>query len=128
MAINFNEDTVWNLRPLALDSVRKEIKGLLILGEEILMAFKTVRDQLVFTNKRIIAIDVQGFTGTRKSFSILPYSRIQFFSIQTPGFGELFADAELFLMFSNKFTAKFCFTDKVDIGQIGRVISEYALR
>ena len=90
-------------------------------------AFKTVRDQLVFTNKRIIAIDVQGITGRRKSFSSMPYSKVQFFSIQTPGFAELVPDSELFLMFSNGFTAKFEFKGNVDIGAIGRMISEYVL-
>jgi len=59
------------------------------------MAFKTVRDQFVFTNKRIISIDVQGITGRRKSFTSLPYSKIQFFAIQTPGFAEIVPDSEL---------------------------------
>lgn len=127
MAINFNEDSIFNLKPIGLDSVRDEIKGLLIFGEEVVMAFHTVRDQLVFTNKRIIAIDVQGITGTRKSFSIIPYSKIQFFSIQTPGFMELVPDSELFVQFSDNFTAKFEFKGKVDIGKLGRVISEYVL-
>ena len=91
------------------------------------MAFQTVRDQLVFTNKRIIAIDVQGITGKRRSYSSMPYSKIQYFSIQTPGFAELIADCELFIMFSNSFTAKFEFKGNVDIGKIGRMISEFVL-
>lgn len=104
-----------------------EIRGLLIEGEEILSAFKTVRDKLVFTSKRIISIDVQGLTGKRKSFSSLPYSKIQFFGIQTPGFLELVPDSELFLTFSNGTTAKFEFKGGVDIGEIGRMISKYVL-
>jgi len=103
------------------------VQGLLINSEEVLYAFQTVRDQLVFTNKRIIAIDVQGITGKRKSFSTMPYSKVQYFSIQTPGFAELFPDSELFLMFSSGFTAQFEFKGQVDIGAIGRMISEYVL-
>lgn len=57
----------------------------------------------------------------------MPYSKNQFFSIQTPGFAELVPDSELFLMFSNGFTAKFEFKGDVDIGAIGRMISEYFL-
>lgn len=127
MPINFNEDSVWNLRAIKPESVRADVNGLLIGGEVIVSAFQTVRDQLVFTNKRIIAIDVQGVTGKRKSFTTLPYSKVQFFTIQTPGFMELFSDTELLLMFSNGFTAKFEFRGSVDIGQISRVISQYAL-
>ena len=127
MAINFNQNSVFNLKPINPGSVRGEVQGLLINGEEVLYAFQTVRDQLVFTNKRIIAIDVQGLTGKRKSFSTMPYSKVQYFAIQTPGFAEFFPDSELFLMFSSGFTAKFEFKGQVDIGAIGRMISEYVL-
>lgn len=127
MAVSFNKDSVWNLKPISVESVRDEVNGLLIDGENIEVAFQTVRDQLVFTNKRIISIDVQGITGKRKSFSTMPYSKIQYFSVQTPGFAELIPDSELFIMFSNTFTAKFEFKGNVDIGKIGRMISKYVL-
>ena len=127
MAVNFNQDSVFNLKPISTDAVRNEVQGLLISGEEICYAFQTVRDQLIFTNKRIISIDVQGITGKKKSFSTMPYSKIQFFSIQTPGFAELFPDSELTLTFSSGLTAESEFKGKVDIGAIGRLISEYVL-
>ncbi len=129
MAINFNSNSVWNLKPINLAEVRDEVNGLLIPGEEAVMAFRTVRDQLIFTNKRIIAVDIQGLTGTRKSFSSLPYSKVQFFSIQTPSVAEILVpDSELFLMFANGFTAKFEFKGNVNIGAIGRMISEFVLK
>ena len=127
MAVNFNQDSVFNLKPISNDQVRGEVDGLLIADEKVEFAFKTIRDQLVFTNKRIISIDVQGITGKRKSFATMPYSKIQYFSIQTPGFMELFPDSELFVMFTNGFTAKFEFKGAVDIGKIGRMLSEYVL-
>lgn len=127
MAVNFNTNSVFNIKPINADAVRSEVDGLLIAGEQIEFAFQTVRDQLVFTNKRIISIDVQGITGKRKSFATMPYSKIQYFSIQTPGFMELFPDSELFVMFTNGFTAKFEFKGAVDIGKIGRMLSEYVL-
>ncbi len=127
MAINFSQNAVFNLKPISTESVRSEVNGLLIEGEKVEMAFQTIRDQLIFTNKRIIAVDVQGITGKRKSFSTMPYSRIQYFAIQTPGFVELIPDAELFVKFNNNFTAKFEFRGSVDIGKIGRMISEYVL-
>ena len=128
MAVNFNQNSSWNLKPISIDAVKNEVMGLLIDEEVVVMAFQSVRDQLIFTNKRIISVDVQGLTGKRKSFSTMPYSKIQYFSIQTPGFAELVPDSELFIMFSNAFTAKFEFKGNVDIGQIGRMISEYVLK
>ena len=83
MAINFNQNSAFNLKPINKESVRGEVMGLLVNGEEIAYAFQTVRDQLIFTNKRIIAVDVQGITGKRKSFTTMPYSRIQYFTIHS---------------------------------------------
>lgn len=125
--INFNKDSVFDLKPISVSDVSGEVNGLLIDGEEIACAFKTIRDQLIFTNKRIISVDVQGITGKRKSFSSMPYSKGQFFAIQTPGFAELIPDSELVLTFSNSFTAKFEFKGDTDIGKIGRMISAYVL-
>lgn len=127
MAISFNRESVFNLSPMPLAEVRDEVNGLLLDGEEMICAFRTVRDQMIFTNKRIISVDVQGLTGKRKSFSSLPYSKIQFFTIQTPGFAEIVPDSELYLMFANGFTAKFEFKGNVDIGKIGRMISQFVL-
>ena len=128
MAINMNKNTAWNLKPIPVESVREEVQGLLIEGEMVIMAFHSARDQLVFTNMRIISIDVQGITGTRKSFGSLPYSKVQYFAVQTPGFAEMFSDSELMLMFSNGFTATFEFKGSVDIGRICRVISKFVLQ
>ena len=127
MAINFNQNSVFNLKPIDPNAVRKEVQGLLVQNESVIYAFQTVRDQVIFTNKRIIAIDVQGLTGKRKSFATMPYSKIQYFAIQTPGFIEMFPDSELYIMFSNGFTATFEFKGQVDIGMIGRMISEFVL-
>lgn len=126
--INFNNNSAWDLKPINVSEVRDEVNGLLIEGEAVACAFKTVRDQLIFTNKRIISVDVQGITGKRKSFSSMPYSKVQFFSIQTPGFVELIPDSELVLTFSNGFVAKFEFKGQTDIGEIGRMISDYVLK
>ncbi len=126
--INFNKNSVFNLKQIDVSNVRNEVSSFLIEGEEILDAFKTIRDQVVFTNKRIISIDVQGITGKRKSFSTLPYSTIQFFEIQTQGFMEIFPDTELFIQYANGFTAQFEFKGNVDICRIGKIISTYVLK
>ncbi|MBR1919394.1 MAG: PH domain-containing protein [Spirochaetales bacterium] len=125
--INFNVDSVFNLVTIPIESIRKEVDGFLVDGEYAVEAFRTVRDQLIFTNMRIISIDVQGLTGMRKSFTSMPYSKIQFFTVQTPGFLEVIADTELDLLFSNGFKATFEIKGKVDIGKISRVISTYVL-
>ena len=57
----------------------------------------------------------------------MPYSKIQYFAVQTPGFAELIPDSELFLMFNNGMTATFDFKGDTDIGWISRLIAGYVL-
>ena len=125
--INFNKDSVFNLKPIDLRDVHNEVAGLLVPGEQMICAFKTIRDQLVFTSKRVISVDVQGLTGTRKSYSSLPYSKVQYFAIQTPSVMEFVPDSELILVFANGMQTRCEFKGGVDIGLIGRMISEYVL-
>ena len=128
MAISFNRNSVFNLKPIPVDSIRNELYGLLINEEFIIAAFQTIRDQVIFTTKRIISIDVQGITGHRKSYTSIPYAKIQYFTVQTAGFLELIPDSELFIMFSNGYTARFEFKSQVDIGGLARIISTYILQ
>ena len=125
--INFNKNSVFHLKPIDESEVRQDVKELFVDGEQIIESFKTVRDQLIFTNKRIIAIDVQGITGKSKSYSTLPYTTIQFFEVQTQGFAEIFPDSELFIQYANGFTAQFEFKGNVDIRKIGKMISSFIL-
>ena len=128
MAINFNQESVFNLSPISINEVREDVHQLLVDGEEIIYAFKTVRDQLIFTDKRIISIGLHGITGTKISYATMPYAKIQYFTVHTPSVAEiLFADSELYIVFNNGFTTKFEFKGDVDIRGIGKLISEFIL-
>lgn len=125
--INISKNSVFNLKPIDENNIRQEVHSLLIPGEEIISAFMTVRDQMIFTNKRVITVDVQGLTGTRKSYSSLPYSKVQFFAVQTPGLIELVPDSELVLSFANGYTATFEFKGNTNILALSQVLAQYIL-
>lgn len=127
MAINFNKDSVINLRPIDPKDVNPVVRNMLVQNETIVAVFKTIRDQLVFTTKRIISIDSQGITGKRTSFASLPYKTIQYYSIQTPGFMEIVPDAELEICFANGVNAKFEFKGNTNIFNIDKAISTHVL-
>lgn len=127
MAINFQKGGIIRLKSSSLEEAKILLEGFLINDETIICAFQTIRDRIMFTNKRIVSVDVQGLVGKRKSYASLPYSKVQFFSVQTPGLTEWFPDSELYLMFSNGFTATFDFHDKVDMGLLARIIGQYML-
>lgn len=102
-----------------------DIQPLLISGEEIIDAYKGIRDYVVFTSKRVIAVNVQGITGKKKDFTSLPYSKIQTFSVETAGVFDL--DSELELFFSGLGLVKFEFTGTSDIVKISHIIANYLL-
>lgn len=120
--IDFKNSNYLKLRKVAPIN---EVNPILISGESIIGSYKSVRDYVVFTNKRIIAVNVQGLTGKKKDYSSLPYSKIQVFSVETAGTFDL--DSELDLWFSGLGLAKFEFSGTSDIVAIGKTIGEFVL-
>ena len=114
-----------NLNGISINEVRPEVQTLMLDGEQILHAFKTVRDQVVFTTKRIFIINVQGITGKKVSYFSYPYSKVQFYGIETAGLLDI--DSELILAFSNGTQLQLEFKTNVDIRAISRTISQYIL-
>lgn len=72
---------------------------LLIEGENFDIGFQLLRDVFIFTNKRLILVDVQGITGRKVEYLSLPYKSISRFSIESAGTFDL--DAELKIWISS---------------------------
>lgn len=107
------------------DTVADGINQLLVPGENIIGCYKGIRDSVTFTDKRVIALNVQGMTGKKKDYTSLPYSKIQAFSVETAGVLDL--DSELELWFSTLGLVKFEFTGSSDIVKIGQTIGGFVL-
>ena len=123
--IDFKNASYLKLRPVSNDTFSSTISPMFVNGEEIIQTFQSVRDGIVFTTKRIFAINVQGITGKKKDFTSLPYSKIQAFSVETAGVLDL--DSELELWFSGMGQVKFEFVASADVSKICRMISEKVL-
>lgn len=98
---------------------------LLIDGEDIQSSFKGIRDMVIFTNKRLIVVNVQGLSGKKKDFSSLPYSKIQAFSVESAGTFD--RDAELELYFSGLGKVRLEFNAKFDVKGFNRFLGSYIL-
>lgn len=123
--IDFNNASFIKLGPAELAAYADELTPLLVPGEELRLAFKGMRDSVVFTNKRLISINVQGITGKKRDYSSLPYSKIQAFSVETAGRFDL--DAELDLWFSGLGRVRLEFKGSADIRGIGQLVGQYIL-
>jgi hypothetical protein len=115
-----------NASEIPVDEVRKELGPLLIEGEQLEHAYKLLRDQIVFTNKRVITVDKQGLTGSKQNVRSIPYRSIRMISKE--GAGILDLDAELVIWIVGDPTPlKFEFSKGVDINQVYTLISRHIL-
>ena len=124
--IDFNSGGFFaRLKKVGNGEFGKIIDDFIIDGEEIIGTYQSIRDRVVFTNKRIIAINIQGLTGKKKDFTSIPYSKITTFSLETAGFFDLDAELEIYMSAVGK--VKFEFTGSTDVKEICKIISTYAL-
>lgn len=118
--IDFENPSFLKLRPVNDSKLERLIQPLLTPGEQVVQAFQSVRDGVVFTDRRVIAINVQGVTGMKKSFTSLPYRRVQAYAIESAGMGDL--DGELQLWYSGLGSVKFELLAGSDLALLCRVI------
>lgn len=119
------DSNTFNLKEINIEKVRKEVMNFLLRDEDIIQAFETIRDQVVFTSKRIFVINVQGITGKKIAYISYPYSKIQYFGIETAGMLDI--DSELIIAFNDGNKLSFDFKRGVDIIEISKTISEFIL-
>ncbi|MDU3137179.1 MAG: PH domain-containing protein [Anaerococcus prevotii] len=119
------DSNTFNLKEINIEKVRKEVMNFLLKDEDIIQAFETIRDQVVFTTKRIFVINVQGITGKKIAYISYPYSKIQYFGIETAGMLDI--DSELIIAFNDGNKLSFDFKKGVDIIEISKTISEFIL-
>lgn len=119
------DSNILNLKEIGLNNIRSEIYNMLVEGEQADLAFQTVRDQVIFTNKRILVVNVQGITGKKVSYFSYPYSKVQYFGIETAGILDI--DCELILAFSNGGKLSFDFKSRVDIRKINSLLANYIM-
>ena len=124
--IDFSKTGIFKLKPIDAKDVLAPIGNFLIDGESVFAAFKSVRDQLVFTNKRIIAANVQGMTGSKVDYTSIPYSKIQTFSVETAGVLDRDCEIEIYISAVGK--VRFEIKGGFDIVTFNKLISSHVLQ
>ena len=91
-------------------------------NENILLYYKHTRDKVIFTDNKIIAIDIQGLTGKKKEFRMFPYTKITSYSVETAGTFDWDSDLKIWVSGVGTFSVKL--GKKIDIIEIGKLLSE----
>lgn len=123
--IDFINPEYIKLNIMDLNKAMEAVKELLVAGEKVEEAFRTVRDKVIFTSKRIIAVNVQGVSGRKIDYTTIPYSKIQTFSIESCGTFDL--ESELNIWVSSVGKIHFEIASGYDIRRINKLLSEYIL-
>lgn len=105
-------------------NVPPEVMEILVDGEVPELAYRTVRDVAVITNKRLIISDRQGLTGKKVEVYTIPFKSIIMYSSENAGMLDMNAELELWTKAGN---FKLNVNKKVDIRKLDRIIGKYIL-
>lgn len=107
--------------------LENELRSILTDDEQIEYAFRLVRDQYIFTNKRLLLVDKQGLTGSKVEYHSIPYRSITHFAVETAGHFD--RDAELKIWLSgNSVPIEKEFKKGSNIIDVQRTLAKYVLR
>lgn len=91
-------------------------------GEDVVAVFKTVRDWIAFTTWRVVYVNVQGITGSKKEYLTVPYRSITAYSIESAGTFDL--DAEIKIYLSGRNPIEFKIGRNSDVGAMQKLMAE----
>jgi len=115
-----------NAGVLEPEKLQADYGKLLTENETIEVGFNVFRDTFIFTNKRLVLVDVQGMTGKKVQYLSVPYGKITKFSIETSGHFDL--DAELKIWIGSEPTPlSKKFNKKVNIYDLQAVLAKHLL-
>ncbi len=112
-----------NASNVSLEELNEKYKRLLTENEEIELGFSLLRDVFMFTNKRLILIDIQGLTGRKQEYLSLPYKHISRFSLETAGTFDLDAELKIWISSENTPTVSKRFNKSIDIYGVQRYLA-----
>jgi hypothetical protein len=109
-----------------IQETQNDLARLLAPGEQVAKAYALFRDQIIFTTKRLVLVDRQGMTGSKKEILSVPYRSIERFSLETTGHFDLDAELKIWVRGQAEPITK-TFRDNQSILDIGRALAEFAL-
>jgi hypothetical protein len=107
--------------------VEQELTSIMADGEKPEQVFKLIRDMIVFTNRRLILIDKQGLTGSKKEYMSIPYRSIVRFAAETKGHFDLESDLKIWLSSTEQPISK-TFSKDSNIMSVQKALATYICR
>lgn len=109
------------------EKLHNDYGKLLVSGESIELGFQLIRDTFIFTNKRLILVDVQGVTGKKTEYLSVAYKNISRFSIETAGTFDLEAELKIWISSEANPSISKKFNKSVDVYEVQKVLASHVL-
>jgi len=113
-----------NASEISSEKLTEKYGRLLVDDEQVELGFTLFRDIFMFTNKRLILVDIQGLTGSKVEYKSLPYKNVSRFSLETSGTFDL--DAELKIWISSEDTPSVSkkFNKSIDVYEVQKYLAK----
>ncbi|GGZ33317.1 hypothetical protein GCM10007049_28710 [Echinicola pacifica] len=112
-----------NASEVSVEMLTQKYGRLLMDNEEIELGFKLIRDTFMFTNKRLILVDVQGITGSKVEYKSIPYKSISRFSLETAGSFDLDAELKIWISSESIPSVSKRFNKSIDVYEVQKFLS-----
>jgi hypothetical protein len=101
----------------------RDLYSFLLANDEVVEhSYRHSRDRVILTDRKIIALNIQGLTGKKKEYRVFPYTKIASFSVETAGVLDSDSDFKIWVSGVGVFEIKFA--KRIDIRALGEYLSQ----
>jgi|GEM_PF-1981915 len=122
--ICFENNREYILRPAEYSQFAEYVDPMLEEGEDILAVCQTAQDGMIFTSRRVIAVDICGMLGTQADVCALLFRTVRSFAFDIE---DEYSLLELFLAGEKKVGFRFGFPG-MDISALATAVSRFTLQ
>lgn len=115
---------IGNAAETGIEDVKKDYGKLLGRNEDVIQAYQWVRDLLIFTDFRLIMVDIQGATGKKVDYHSIPYRSIRHFAVESTGHFDLEAELKIWVSGLGAEPLVYTFSRDADVYKVQALLAE----
>ena len=124
MLIRIISGLIGNAAETSIEDVKKDYGKLLGCNEDVIQAYQWVRDLLIFTDFRLIMVDIQGATGKKVDYHSIPYRSIRHFAVESTGHFDLEAELKIWVSGLGAEPLVYTFSRDADVYKVQALLAE----
>ena len=115
---------IGNAAETSIEDVKNDYGKLLGRNEDVIQAYQWVRDLLIFTDFRLIMVDIQGATGKKVDYHSIPYRSIRHFAVESTGHFDLEAELKIWVSGLGAEPLTYTFSRDADVYKVQALLAE----